>query len=122
MALTREVFITKMRLGVVRTEMVVRGPQGCIQFYWRTQDAYDGTFTADYGEVMYHSLHPTYDGQEIMVGGPNEEPCHLLKGPCFCDGSCLEGEEMFRLLFTSGEDYVWRALEERYRTTFVEGR
>lgn len=114
--------------GVHCVDMVfyLHGPKGVVQFrvftgwhlpqvYKRLKDFHgtrgiDRPMAADLG---YHSPKPRFEGQTLM-----EEECHLLKGPCYYDGSTLNAEPILETLIAEGSEAVWQQLEIFYDDTF----
>lgn len=72
----------------------------------------DKPFPVDLG---YHSRLPRYEGQAVMDG-----ECHLLKGPCYYDGSGLNAHKPFSILVHEGSERLWEFLELYYYETFKE--
>lgn len=55
-----------------------------------------------------HWKTPAYEGQSEI------DDCKITGGKCYCDGSGLLAEDVFRLLVTEGEEAVWKFLETKY--------
>lgn len=76
----------------------------------RDPEPHDKPMPADLG---YHSYTPMYEGQDLMTG-----ECHLLKAPCYYDGSGLNANKPFSILVHEGGDRLWEFLEGYYYETF----
>ena len=64
-------------------------------------------------DLGYHATKPQYEGQS-----PGK--CDLLPGgECYCDGSGLNADLLIEGFITGGDEYVWRALEAFYASTFL---
>lgn len=71
-------------------------------------------FTPMPADVGYHSLEPTYSGQECIT-----QECEYLDGkPCYYDGSTTRAERVFDILVAEGDEAVWKCLEDYYHKTF----
>lgn len=65
-------------------------------------------------DLGFHSPKPIYEGQD------SRNDCHLLKGPCFYDGSGLNAIEMFNHLRREGTEGVWKRLENYWNELFAK--
>ena len=119
--------------GVHGVEMrwYVVGPAGAIQFVLYTnwhlkhvQDEQDARLDRRFphlschpmpADIGYHSHVPHYEGHT-----PMSKECHILKGPCYYDGSGLQADDFYRILVEHGGDVLWEALEKRYVEWLVE--
>ena len=62
----------------------------------------------------YHSKTPKYEEQLIA-----SEKCDYCDGtPCYCDGTSLGSERVFKILVQEGSDAVWEFLEKYYVDLF----
>ena len=124
--------------------MVVKGPEGAVQFLLYTgwmlpetigvpdEEKISGVLTR-YREASrsfangnllaplpadlgYHSSRPMYEGHE-----PIESECEFVDGPCYYDGSSLRAWVPFELLLRQGDEGVWRYLEKYYESVFQDG-
>ncbi len=97
----------------------LHGPKGTVQFgiltgwyddatldEWKSQNYHP---TAMSSGIDYHAHVAQYGGQT-----PREGPCDFTGGQCYCDGSSLQGQELFKRMILEGDDIVWEALLERY--------
>lgn len=107
----------------------VIGPEGAVQFVLYTnwqlphvQKDFDSRVDRQFphlachplpADIGYHSRVPRYEGQ-------HSRKCHLLKGPCYYDGSVLQADEFYNILVTEGGEALWLALEKRYQEWLVE--
>lgn len=108
---------------------ILKGPKGAIQFCmstgcyikavveeFREAGPYKGSydplrqFARDLG---YHSPQPMYEGQK-----PMSNPCDVLGGTCYYDGSTLQAEEPMEVLMAKGEDALWSFLMDEYNYRF----
>lgn len=56
--------------------------------------------------IDYHDIKPHYKGQEKYG------PCDYLGGKeCYTDGSCLQGDVLFKVLCEHGLESLWKAME-----------
>lgn len=84
------------------------------------QQSYDREFNKVYPQnydLGYHSPTPHYEGQTRM-----SEKCEILDGPCYYDGSGLNGEPFVEMFLREGDTAVWRELERYYAHVFEEIR
>lgn len=101
------VLYTNWHLPHVQEELY-RKAVGKDQFYLNT------IFSPLPADLGYHSLAPTYEGQNVC-----SESCQYLDGrPCYYDGSGLNAEKIYEVLLKEGSDGVWRELEEFYNDVF----
>ena len=61
--------------------------------------------------VFYHKKYPQYEGQN-----PNSDKCEITGGECYSDGSYTYSDELTRMLIEQGEDAVWAALDDFWRS------
>lgn len=123
-------------MGAATMRFYVIGPKGAVQFVfytgWYCHTIKKTTFDdwSDWGEMQitrhdgdnliatdlgYHSLTPKYEGQSLM-----DRECHILKAPCYYDGSSLNASKPLSILIHEGSDRLWEFLEGYYRETFEE--
>lgn len=115
-------------IGSMLCWLYLKGVFGVVQFQFNTgiylphnmKQIYasnkNNLFTADGWDLGYHSYKPLYEGQQ-----PLTDKCSLLEnGPCYYDGSSLNGQEVFKILVEKGSDAVWEFLENYYYKTFGE--
>jgi len=89
-------------------------------------------------DLGYHSPKPMYDGHNPcrailknmkfdkdsgdFIPGIYGDPliCSYLDNdvPCYYDGSCLAGKDMYEKLIRNGEEEVWIEMEAYYESTF----
>mgnify|MGYP001423315064 CR=1 FL=1 len=106
----------------VDLRMYLIGPEGAVQFVLYTDwhlPHVDAELRAKGSRIQptpadlgYHSRVPQYEDQA------SRDDCHLLGGPCYYDGSCLNAERIYDVLLREGSDGVWRELEAYYREIF----
>ena len=65
-------------------------------------------------DLGYHSPVPMYEDHHA-VG----ENCEWTGGVCYYDGSSLAAEKIFEILTESGDEGVWKALEDYYAEIFM---
>lgn len=99
---------TNWQLPHVQRETDARPPDSRFPYMFHEARAVD---------LGYHSPKPLYEGQTLL-----SDQCHILGGPCYYDGSSLNGEPIFDVLRAEGNDGVWRELEQYYTETFGELR
>lgn len=56
--------------------------------------------------IDLHTRKPQYEGQKKYG-----HHCDFLNTDCYCDGSCLQGDECFKLLCEFGLDALWKKME-----------
>lgn len=115
-------------VGSLRIWMVLKGPEGAVQFAFSAgsylphvlEKFRHNTMSRYLGEIEgvdvgYHSPRPMHDGQTTM--GPCE---HLDGKPCYYDGSSLWAQELLEEALRRGNppEYIWSRLEEIYNERF----
>lgn len=115
--------------------MVLKGDKGAVEFvvytHWHlphvqeelihnVKDSLDVrcSFVPMPSNLGYHSKEKRYYDQEIA-----SEVCGYCDGkPCYCGGTSLGSEEVFKILVKEGSDGVWTFLEKYYYDIFGELR
>jgi hypothetical protein len=113
-------------IGAVRLLFTLKGPLGATQWLigtdWYCASAREHlrnfpdrqpAMKPEGWDLGFHGRAPVYDGQS-----QTHDYCDLTDGPCFYDGSGLNADLLIEGFLTGGEDYVWRALEAYYASTF----
>ena len=98
-------------LGMIH-EWTCVGRDGAIQFHCRksTTEEYHG------GVEIHHRACPDYMGHSA----PSQSMCHILKAPCWHDGSSLQATEDFIPYWKSGASHekIFEKLRCRYEDSF----
>jgi hypothetical protein len=113
-------------IGAVRLLFTLKGPLGATQWLigtnWYCASAREhlrnfpdrpSAMKPEGWDLGFHGRAPVYEGQS-----KTHDHCDLTDGPCFYDGSGLNADLLIEGFLTGGEDYVWRALEAYYASTF----
>lgn len=115
----------------VELRMVLKGPEGAVQFLLYTnwhlahvQKELDEWVDSHYphlschplpADLGYHSPVPRFEGHALI----NDDPCPYLDGkPCYYDGSGLNAKQIYKVLVEEGGEAVWRELEYFYHKVF----
>lgn len=106
-----------LHVNASKLNFSVVGPRGAIHFWTAPPD--DAKPGRHFSGIEIHSPRPLYEGHS---GG---EPCWLLKGPCYHDGSSLQAQERWEPVFKhcneSGDfEPLWTALENEYMERFIQ--
>lgn len=109
-------------IGSVSLNMVLKGNHGAISFTVLTgwnlphvQEEYKGNSLVSKAlaaDLSYHSPIQQYGGQLAS-------DCEYVNtDKCYCDGSTLEAERVFKIMLEKGSDGVWEAMEAWYQEVF----
>lgn len=114
----------------VTLRMVLKGELGAVHFV-----LYTGWNLPHVTEEMRHKMSPNnhflFEPQPCDLGYHSPKPlyedqykhsnCPYLNGKdCYCDGSALNSNRIYKILLEKGCDGVWKALEEYYTELFNE--
>ena len=126
-------------IGCVNCFMVLKGKKGAVHFMFMTgmflpetmleyiKDKRGLAKLTSYGkgyfslndpmgcDVGYHSSKKMFDNQTI-----SQKKCEWIDGPCYCDGSAMEGDRWMDILLRNGSDKIWEMLEEDYYDRFYK--
>jgi hypothetical protein len=104
---------------------VLKGELGAVQFVFYTgifqKHVADEHKHAGYqsrwmgADIGYHSPKPMYNGHQST-----KNPCGVLGGECFYDGSSLSADNFAPTFVERGPDAVWEMLRDEYDARFGE--
>jgi hypothetical protein len=111
-------------VGCVKLNMVVKGPNGAVNFCvqtgwflpsvianWKLSGMWCSSLEPLPSDLSWHSLTPQYAGHE-----QSKEACAWLGYGvhCYCSSTIVGAQPVFDLMLIGGSEAVWRRLEEEY--------